>query len=227
MADITQDDMTVREKAANDSLDAYITRTTRQEELEASLKEGFAEMPSPEAFSSSDSVSIKLKTCANRILSAGPWTVAILAYTWAQAAARGVNTLDELMVHLRTTCLSSPEAVTTLLRKGLSLVGGPLPPVPTMAGCLNICGGTVFLISTHNLMRTVLVKLVKTARRTATLIDDVAFGILLCMFPRAHVIFDSANLDLTLKATGRQRRSHVEYLPITLRFASVGDNLVR
>ena len=51
MSDSGKKDMSAREEFADSVLKSTINRAVRQEKLEASLKQGFDEMPSDEAFS--------------------------------------------------------------------------------------------------------------------------------------------------------------------------------
>jgi hypothetical protein len=196
----------------------------KKEERAASLKQGFDEMPSHEAFTSPQPS--RAKTCVHWLVSAAPWLAMLLAYVWAQATVRGIESMAEFLLHVHTACLDSPQLVVGLLRRSIGgTSGGRLPPLPTAKEWLNVVGGTAALFCAHVLMRAVLVKLVQRSRRTGTLFDDVAFGVCLIMFPRAHVIFDPADLNLSSE-TG-QHRSRSERLPLTLRFASVGDDTVR
>lgn len=89
-------------------------------------------------------------------------------------------------------------------------------------------GAPWFYFSLLNLIETSSFLYVKVAnaRRTDTLLDDVIFGVGLCMFPRAHVLFDPADLAATVRRESGHPQSsghHVEQLPLTLQFASVGD----
>ena len=43
-------------------------------------------------------------------------------------------------------------------------VGAPLPPLLSAVECLNICGGAVFLLCVHNLMRKVIKRLFCTTQ---------------------------------------------------------------
>lgn len=227
MSDSGKKDMSAREEFADSVLKSTINRAVRQEKLEASLKQGFDEMPSDEAFSTHEPG--KAMSCAHRLLSAAPFLVACLAYMWAQATARGVDSITQFVLEIQTACLNSPERVVDLVRNGLRASGrGQLSLTLTAAELLNVFGGTVALLCVHNWMRTVFVKLVQRSRRTQTLFDDIAFGACLIMFPRAHVIFDPAEDQGPRSENAQRGRSRIsEQLPLTLRFASVGDDTVR
>lgn len=197
----------------------------KKEERAASLKQGFDEMPSHEAFSTPEPS--RVKSCLHRLVSAAPWLATLLAYVWAQATVRGVESMADFLLHVHMACLDSPQLVVRLLRSSIGGTGGGrLPPMfPTAIEWLNVVGGTAAFLYVHFLIRVLLVRLVRRSRRTGTIFDDVAFGLCLIMFPRAHVIFDPANLDLSPDTGQHSNRS--EQLPLTLRFASVGDDLVR
>ena len=215
----------MREEFADAVLEHTITQTVQKQEREASLKEGFDEMPSHEVFSTQEPS--KVRSWAQWLVSAAPGLLALTAYVWAQATVRGIDTMADFTRHVQTISLESPQLVLSLLRNGLrASVGNQLPPMPTAAELLNVFGGTAVLLYMHGLMRIVLVRLVQRARQTLTIFDDVVFGIFLIMFPRAHVIFDPSELEAS-SATGRRGASRSEQLPLTLRFASVGDDTVR
>jgi hypothetical protein len=59
----------------------------------------------------------------------------------------------------------SPMLILNLFRDMLrASVGAPLPPLLSAVECLNICGGAVFLLCVHNLMRKVIKRLFCTTQ---------------------------------------------------------------
>ena len=63
------------------------------------------------------------------------------------------------------------------------------------------------------------------ARQTDTLLDDFIFGMFLCMFPRAHVLYAPDVHESAQSHSDAHSRERLEQLPLTLRFASVGDSM--